>query len=92
MRAGTLIVVLLVFAAAVGAMRRDPRFDRRETAIQAALIAAYLAACALAAVAMPPVATRVGVVPALLLCGGAILLMTIALARCLKRRLDQRPS
>lgn len=87
---GTLVVVLLVFAAAVAAVRRDARFDRREILIQSAWIAAYFAGCIGLAFVLVPLGGRIGVVPAALIGMAAIGLGMVGLARYLRARLDRR--
>lgn len=87
---GTLIVVLLVFAAAVTAIGRDARFDRREILIQSGLIAAYFAACALLAFALVPLGRRIGVAAAAIVGIAAIGLGMVVLARYLQKRLKRR--
>lgn len=86
---GPLIAVLLVFAAAMTAIRRDARFGRREVLIQSAWVAAYFAACALLALALVPLGRRIGVAPAALIGIAGIVLGMVVLARYLRRRLDR---
>lgn len=86
---GPLVVVLLVFAAAVTAIRRDGRFGRREVLIQSAWISTYFAACALLAFALVPLGRRIGVAPAALIGIAGIVLGMAVLARYLRRRLDR---
>lgn len=87
---GTLVIVLLVFAAAVGAVRRDDRFDRREILIQSAWIAAYVGGCAGLAFLLVPLGRRIGVASATLIGIAVIGLGMVVLARYLRARLDRR--
>ncbi len=82
-----LVVVLLVLVAAVTAVRRDARLDRREIAIQSAAIAAYFVACALLAFVLVPLGRRIGAAPAAIIGIAAIGLGMIVLARYLQKRL-----
>lgn len=85
---GILVVVLMVLAASVAAVRRDPRFDRREIFIQVAWIAAYFAGCAGLAFLLVPLGRRIGPVAATAVGVGAIALGMVVLARYLKGRLE----
>lgn len=87
---GTLVVVLLVFAAAVGAIRRDARFDRREILIQSAWIAAYFAGCVGLAFVLVPLGRRIGVAAATIVGIAVMGLGMVLLAKYLGRRLKRR--
>jgi len=90
MELGVLAAVLVVLAAAVAAVRRDPRFDRRETLVQLAWIAAYMAACVGLAFLLAPLARRVGPLAAAGLIVLIIVTLMVVLAKYLKRRLQRR--
>lgn len=90
MEAGILAVVLVVLMSAVMAVRRDPRFDRRETFIQLAWIAAFIAGCAGLALLMAPLARRICPAGAAGLMVSVIAGSMVMLARYLKQRLEQR--
>lgn len=86
---GVLAVVLVVLAASVAAVRRDPRFDRREVAVQVAWIAVYFAGCAALAFLLVPLGRRIG--PAAATAIGVIVIAggMVVLARYLKGRLGK---
>mgnify|MGYP000663315355 CR=1 FL=1 len=90
MELGVLVVVLAVLLSAVAAVRRDPRFDRRETVVQLAWIAAYMAGCVALALMLRPLGRRIGVPAAVALAVLIPLASMVVLARHLKRRLDRR--
>ena len=85
---GILAVVLAILAASVAAVRRDPRFDRREVLIQAAWIAAYFAGCAGLAFLLVPLGRRIGPAAATAIGVVAMALGMVVLARYLKKRLE----
>ena len=84
---GILAVVLVVLAASVAAVRRDPRFDRREIFIQAVWIAAYFAGCAGLAFLLVPLGRRIGPATATAIGVLGIAGGMVVLARYLKGRL-----
>lgn len=84
---GILAVVLVVLAAAVSAIRRDPRFDRREILVQLAWIAVYVAGCMGLAFVLVPLGRRIGPAAAAAFGIVAIVLSMVVLARYLKGRL-----
>lgn len=86
----TLVLVAAVLASAIRAIRRDPRFDRREIIVQAACVAAYLAWCAALALLLVPLGRRVGAAAAAAIGIGSIAISMIVLARYLQRRLARR--
>ncbi|HEX6322305.1 MAG TPA: hypothetical protein VFZ36_01165 [Vicinamibacterales bacterium] len=88
----TLALVLLILVSSVRAIRRDPRFDRREILVQVAWIAAYLLAGAGVALAMMPAGRRIGALPAALVAVAWFGLSMIVLARYLQKRLGRRSS
>jgi hypothetical protein len=89
---GRVALVLLILVSAVKAIRRDPRFDRREVAVQIAWIVIYMAASAgfaLLAWRVPGVRSLSPVATTLLIVGWAALTLVV-LARYLQRRLARR--
>lgn len=90
MEAGILAVVLVVLISAVMAVRRDPRFDRRETLIQLGWVAVFIAGCAGLALMLAPLERRIGVAAAV---GSIVVIIAAAmvvLAAHLKQRLRKR--
>lgn len=90
MELGVLAVVLVVLVSAIAAVRRDPRFDRRETFVQLAWIAAFMAGCVGLAFLAAPLARRTGPLAAAGLIVLIIAALLVVLARHLKRRLQRR--
>jgi len=86
---GILAVVLVVLAVSVAAVRRDPRFDRREILVQLAWIAAYFAGCAGLAFALVPLGRRIGPATATVIGVTVIVVSMAVLARYLKGRLEK---
>lgn len=87
---GILVIVLLILGTAINAIRRDPRFDRREILVQSAWIAAFFAMCAGMAPVLIALGRRTGAAIAALLALAWIVLSMIVLAKYLQRRLQDR--
>lgn len=87
MELGVLAVVLVVLVSSIAAVRRDPRFDRRETLTQLAWIAAFMAACVGLAFLAAPLARRIGPPATAGLIVLIITVLMVVLATSLKRRL-----
>jgi hypothetical protein len=86
----TLALVLLILVSSVKAIRRDPRFDRREILVQVAWISAYLLAGAGVALLMVPAGRRIGALAATLVVVAWLGLSMTVLAKYLQRRLARR--
>ena len=87
---GILVVVLVVLATSVAAVRRDPRFDRREILVQLGWIVLYFAGCAGLAFVLVPLGRRIGPSAATAIGVTIIVVGMVALARHLKQRLEVR--
>lgn len=87
---GILAVVLGVLAASVAAVRRDPRFDRREIVVQVAWIAVYFAGCAALAFLLVPLGRRIGPAASAAIGIAVIVVGMVLLASYLKKRLEGR--